>query len=767
MNSFERQINNNGSSTNDFVSYLNTLHNYHAANSNAYTEKNINNRFYQSVVVKTDIAARIYDVLMNEEPQKIILTGHAGDGKTEIMAQVLKKIDHSISTLERCATYPLANGRECVFIKDFSEYNDESRTQLLRDKFVNCPRNTFVFMIANTGPLINSFEKIFSDNQEKERAKMDLISAMDSNTCELQDIGKYKIRVINLSVIDNSSFAGNFLDKIINSKEWLHCKSCPKKKICYIYSNVRLIKDNFTRVKEYIQYHYFVLSQYGYRLTVRSISEHLAFMITSAKNCAQIDFEDPSYEDSIINFMFFNIFWGYFGVRNLPYNSIQAINVSRKFNFDHKKLHIDEKLFISGQYDDIFSDEIMKIIERAKRRLGDDQGWFFLLRRMYMFLSLSEPEYDEIFSKQLVPYYKATHMKQSVYSSNWTNKFRESIVSALSMIYTNNAQLGKSSNSIVVSQNFTAGLVPTVMLSSGEIYGNLLRITQEKISGSSFFDSSQNNHFRIALRYNGEEIILDNISLPLLDYFDELRAGIISTNIDPQLTHELEKIKAKLCEIVLRNIDNRNSINLIPICDMDPRCGGIAVSFPIDFMKQYSPHHKQSESFITLNNSDITEESDDQEQYKVFIDDIVPKQFDSIYQCEISETQLPNELYRNAVFSPEFSDVMEEESIDKLYYIEYQSNKYRINDWGDLLVAATQFACTSNKELFKSDKVKSVKIVDENEKTELKNCRHLFSSKYIETDYKSNEIIQRIKNLYRELKIDSRSMYLGYRKTEK
>lgn len=34
----------------------------------------------------------------------------------------------------------------------------------------------------------------------------------------------------------------------------------------------------------------------------------------------------------------------------------------------------------------------------------------------------------------------------------------------------------------------------------------------------------------------------------MLDYFDELRNGVISTSIDPQLTHGVESLKAQLAE---------------------------------------------------------------------------------------------------------------------------------------------------------------------------------------------------------------------------
>lgn len=38
--------------------------------------------------------------------------------------------------------------------------------------------------------------------------------------------------------------------------------------------------------------------------------------------------------------------------------------------------------------------------------------------------------------------------------------------------------------------------------------------------------------------------------MPLLNYFEELKNGIISTNVDPQLSHGIESLKAELSELM-------------------------------------------------------------------------------------------------------------------------------------------------------------------------------------------------------------------------
>ena len=78
---------------NDFVEYLNSLHNYNAQNANAYGEKNVESPFFSDVMVKVGLCDYICNSFSNEAPHSIILTGHAGDGKTSIMYQVLDNLD--------------------------------------------------------------------------------------------------------------------------------------------------------------------------------------------------------------------------------------------------------------------------------------------------------------------------------------------------------------------------------------------------------------------------------------------------------------------------------------------------------------------------------------------------------------------------------------------------------------------------------------------------------------------------------------------------
>ena len=58
--------------------------------------------------------------------------------------------------------------------------------------------------------------------------------------------------------------------------------------------------------------------------------------------------------------------------------------------------------------------------------------------------------------------------------------------------------------------------------------------------------------YNLMLQINKKNVI--RLTLPMLDYFEDLKNGVIETNMDPQLTHGIEKLKAML--LSKANIDD-------------------------------------------------------------------------------------------------------------------------------------------------------------------------------------------------------------------
>lgn len=524
---------------NEFVKYLNGLHSYNGQNQNAYGEKNINSPYSSEIMVSMGVTDFIYNALSNDAPHMIILTGHAGDGKTSIMYQVLEKMGLNPNSDDAISEVDIADGRKCCCIKDFSELSDEDKLNTL-NKVVQYPnQGKFVFMVANTGPLINTFGKLFSD-EDSEVAKMQLVDAMDSNDGELKEIFSYKLRLINIAAIDNTNFAPRFLEKILSEELWNMCKQCPKHTYCYIYRNRKLLKCNADNAFQFIENFYTWQTEYGTRLTIRSMTEQLAYMITGGFGCEDVN-PIPVHQ-----MLFSDLFFGYDGITANPdAENIMAVRNAKNSNIYHRKLRIDEELLIRRDYEHLFGIDVNEIIVETRQEIKKTKEWDNELKRMYLFMGIAEKDQQEkdvsdIFSKQFSTYIKVKNDEIKPTSAQ-----KEIVIDALRMIYLGTA-IGRE-NTIPITMSKESGITQSVQLVAGELSKSSIELIKE--------DSSKLNSGKkeLKLRVNKKKSI--RLTLPMMDHFEELKNGVIATNIDPQLSYGIENLKAVLLSVADKNDD--------------------------------------------------------------------------------------------------------------------------------------------------------------------------------------------------------------------
>ena len=350
----------------------------------------------------------------------------------------------------------------------------------------------------------------------------------------------YKICVINVATVDNTYFAVEFLEKVIQDKLWEKCSECQKKGFCHICRNRDLIKQNISKVNEFMEMHYVWLTEHGKRLTIRSITEQIAYMITGGVNCEEVTRMDAYM------YLFCNLFFGYIGTSvDSKAGNIIAIREMQNCGYDNKRLRSDEVLLINQEYSSIFTNEIVEIIHTAKDKNSLVTGWGEFLRRVYFFTNIVIDEKvvahdcEDIFSKQFKRYLELRNGQTT------PSKLDVNLVcDALSMIY-----IGTTDNNsqIPLTLSRESGIAQNVQLITDMLNDRTIRIVQRASKDNLF---CQNNR-KLALKLEINRVELKTeITLPLLNYFEELRNGVISTNVDPQLSHGIESLKAELSELV-------------------------------------------------------------------------------------------------------------------------------------------------------------------------------------------------------------------------
>ena len=119
------------------------------------------------------------------------------------------------------------------------------------------------------------------------------------------------------------------------------------------------------------------------------------------------------------------------------------------------------------------------------------------------------------------------------------------VCDALSMIYM--GAINSEDPMIPLTLSRESGIEQNVHLITGTLMKNSIKIKTKETRDSSFDSNKKRN--TLLLEVN--KIRLENeITLPLLNYFEELKNGIISTNVDPQLSHGIESLKAELTRII-------------------------------------------------------------------------------------------------------------------------------------------------------------------------------------------------------------------------
>lgn len=300
---------------NPFIAYLNSLHNMTGSNENALAEAQAHSRFFPVIHVRSVVAEFARKQITGTERRHIILTGHAGDGKSTIGLELFKTLkglpmekplDVPWKAVEEihCADKP-----PITMIKDMSELSAAERLSIL---IRACENNTErFFIISNTGTLLETFRAMTQNAGQWSELEHGLLDALSTKPPSSFSHSSGHFDVVNLVQVDNLNTALDIFQRMLDEKAWEPCLSQPCQQACPIYRNVRLLRDNWPLIRERVGLVYRRLFEYGDRLTLRQMTAHLAYAITSGLSCQDVlGHSLQPISRPITDFLFFNRFWG-------------------------------------------------------------------------------------------------------------------------------------------------------------------------------------------------------------------------------------------------------------------------------------------------------------------------------------------------------------------------------------------------------------------------------------------------------------------------
>ena len=548
---------------NAFVDYLNSTNNVGGNATGSLAETQVKSAYFDLVKVDRKLGAFIADTVKNKDYKTFILTGHAGDGKTSVLVQVLKELGLL------CAGEGLKDVNDYdhfFYVKDMSEIAEDAQSDMLK-KALNAPnKNKSSLLISNTGPLLNTFTRLRkSEYLEKgltfsEKDIIDLqsllLTQLDENSDELINIGDHSFYLVNIARVDNVSFATTILKKIIAPNLWSECNNCSCADRCPIKNNVESVSKQFNRVSSFIASYYRFLYENDKRMTIRQMVGQISFALTGNLTC---DYIAKHYiKEPFFNYNFANLFFGYIGINEAKDSSqIKGVSQIKLLGLDRIALDVDYRLFVNNDLS-FFTQNIAEEIDALRKKhkkhyqVSDESELQKsnenileaklrrAIRRFYLIYSTDGNEeklFNQIFGNCFVLYRDIISSKQP----KSTLRLIQSLV--FKALYIKNTGFLPDKTELPLTLRRENGVFQNVMLVMGTVSMNDLVIVQSPVN--NIFEDTDNKQ-ELYLKVKNERFLL---TLPMLSYFDDLVQGSIASNNNPALTHGIAKLDTLLLEL--------------------------------------------------------------------------------------------------------------------------------------------------------------------------------------------------------------------------
>ena len=542
----------------EYVKYLQSMNNANSSNDNSIAESQLINPFYEKIRVESNLGEFLINKI-KEKPTFILLTGHAGDGKTSLLHQILRQfnaIPPGVPLNIEDVVETSFNNQKIHYVKDMSELICEKQIESINKSLETLSKEGSSIIVSNTGTLIDVFKQYFKKSKfDSNEIEMDILKLMDKNSFEEGIIGDISVLVINLALIDNTEMVSKLLDNLLKEELWIGSDSCNLKEACPIHNNYITLRENQEKFKEFAMNYYRWLAENDKRLTIRQILAHLSYSITGNLQCHKINVINQ--QRILFDYHVSNLFFGYIGIdKDNDARKIKSVAEIQSMNLDEKKLPFDQELFVKEDFS-VLVNEVQDIARDSwytyiKKQLLNTSQLLYgeepikvrkALRRMQILFGdmndiQKEILFGELFSSIYPKYLEYRKNRIGVHSKR---QLREVVFKALRiLIMGDNSDV--SSNSILYLPLKRSGLNnQNVYLLVGKIDYQSLSI--EAVKKENVISKESINQLVLKFDRLPNEYIL---SLPLLEYFYQIANGSLSTKLNPVLSHGINKLKAQL-----------------------------------------------------------------------------------------------------------------------------------------------------------------------------------------------------------------------------
>lgn len=561
---------------NDFIEYLNSMNNANSSNKNALAESQVLSKYYDKIKIDRKLGEVLYERLFNENAKAVILTGHAGDGKTSILIQILNQLGYFDSGKKSLSESELYNNK-LFYVKDMSELNEEKQKEMLK-KFLKYPnKGVSSLLISNTGPLINTFDNIM-DEVDSETLEVNILNELDNNSLNPIKVNiddeECSFIAVNMANIDNTYLVKEILYNLLQGELWEKCKNCEVKTKCPIAFNYYTCSENLDRITVILEQIYVWFKENESRLTIRQMLSHLSFALTGNLSCEEINKSIIYKNDAVFDYAFPNLLFGYKGVKIINESlNIKAIKELNKVAMDENALFADYQLFVREDFD-MFDEKIKFVLEEQLKSHQSDLGINSenatklrrSLRRFYiLFSKLDDVEFEklknEVFSEAFNTYYKLR--KKSKISNKEKARLEDIVFEGLYKTFV--GVYPKNQENLYLTVKKELDDIQNVQLILGEVPKDDINIKNE-LKYSPFKENTEQYEIKIKFKMCKS---LVSLTYQMYQYFMRISEGEVFTSLNPSFTFGLNNLKAKLLKNYTNNkedeCENNPNIKLLVI----------------------------------------------------------------------------------------------------------------------------------------------------------------------------------------------------------
>jgi len=542
----------------NFVRYLQTLNNANSSNDNAIAESQFTNPFYEKIRVESNVGNYLVEKI-KENPTFIFLTGHAGDGKTSLLHQVLRYFDaiKPGQTLKEEDLIDInCSDKKIYYIKDMSELICEKQVESIKKGFENKANGGSSIIVSNTGTLIDALKNFFKGSRYTDNEiEMDILKLMDENSFEEGIVGDQSILVINLALLDNTEIVSQLIDKILQEELWEGAEKCNLGDSCPIYNNYQILKSHQEKFKKMAISYYKWLAENDKRLTIRQILSHLSFAITGNAPCSNINLINK--QRVLRQYHISNLFFGYIGTeKDKNAQKIKSIVEIQNLNLDEKRLPFDHDLFVKEDFS-VLVPEIQSVSKETwtshrKSILSDDKNSLYnekamnarrAIRRMQiLFSDTNEKQDDLLLSAMYSPIFPKylSYINEDLRGRS-KRQLKDMIFKALQVVISGDSDDSLGGSVLYLPLKRSGLNNQNVYLLVGKVDYEDFEIVTEPEKNII----SNEPTYKMYLKFNR----IDSkhlLTLPLLEYFYYIANGSLSTKLNPVLSHGINKLKSQL-----------------------------------------------------------------------------------------------------------------------------------------------------------------------------------------------------------------------------